>query len=60
MQARAYESPEVPIRFVVVERDALGTAEAGQDLHDVVLLPGRELVFTVMRTIVGTHAGAEV
>ena len=28
------ESPEVPIRFVVVECDALGTAEVGQDLHD--------------------------
>ena len=51
---------EVPARFVVVEFDALGTAEVGEDLHDVVLLLGRELVFAVMDTIVRTHACAKI
>jgi hypothetical protein len=32
----------------------------GKDLHDVILLLGRELVFAVMYTIVGSHAFAEV
>ena len=53
-------SSEVPARFVMVEFDALGTAEVGKDLHDVVLLLGRELVFAVMVTIVRAHAGAKV
>ena len=43
-------SSEIPVRFVVVELDAIGTAEVGQDLHDVILLLGRELVFAVMVT----------
>ena len=51
---------EIPVRFVVVELDAVGAAEMGQDLHDVILLFGREFVFTVMVTIVGTHASAKV
>lgn len=51
---------EIPVCFVVVELDAIGAAEVGHDLHDVVLLLGRELVFTVMVTIVRTHAGAKV
>ena len=51
---------EIPVRFVVVEFDAIGTAEVGEDLHDVILLLGRELVFAVMVTIVRTHAGAKV
>ena len=51
---------EIPICFVVVELDAVGTAEFGQDLHDVVLLLGRELVFAVMVTVVRTHACAKV
>ena len=37
-------SSEVPVRFVVVELDAIGSAELSQDLHDVILLFGRELV----------------
>ena len=49
---------EIPVRFVVVELDAIGTAEMGQDLHDVFLLLGREFVFAMMVTIVGTHACA--
>ena len=44
----------------MVEFDALCSAEVGQDLHDVILLLGRELVFAVMVTIVRTHAGAKV
>lgn len=53
-------SSEIPGCFVVVEVDAIGTAEVGQDLHDVILLLGRELVFAVMNTIVGAHAGTKV
>ena len=53
-------SSEVPVCFVVVEMDAIGTAEVGEDLHDVILLLGREFVFAVMVTIVRTHAGAKV
>ena len=44
----------------MVELDALGTTELGKDLHDVILLLGREHVFTVMYTIVRTHACAKV
>ncbi len=51
-------SSEVPARFVMVEFDAIGTAEVGEDLHDVILLLGRELVFAVMDMVVGTHACA--
>ena len=51
---------EIPVRFVVVEMDPFGTAEFGQDLHDVILLLGSNLVFAVMDTIVGTHACAKV
>ena len=51
---------KVPVRFVVVEADTIGTAEAGEDLHDVVLLLGREHVLAMMNTIVGTHACAKV
>jgi hypothetical protein len=53
-------SSEIPACFVVVELDAIGAAEVGQDLHDVSLLLGRELVFAVMITIVRAHACAEV
>ena len=53
-------SSEVPVCFVVVEMDAVGAAEVGEDLHDVVLLLGRELVFAVMVTIVRTHACAKI
>ena len=51
---------KIPIRFVVVKLDALDAAEAGEYLHNVILLIGRELVFAVMVTIVGTHACAKV
>ena len=51
---------KIPLHFVVIELDAVGTAEAGEDLKDVVLLFGAELVFTMMKTIVGAHAFAKV
>ena len=51
---------EIPVCFVVVEMDAIGTAEVGHDFHDVILLLGRKFVFAVMVTIVRTHAGAKV
>jgi len=55
-----YLSFEVPVRFVVVELDAFGAAKAGLDLHDVILLLGRELIFAMMDMVVGTHACAIV
>ena len=51
---------KVPVRFVMVELDTLGTDEVGEDLHDVILLLGREFVFSMMITVVGTHACAKV
>ena len=51
---------EIPVRFVVVELDTLGTAKFGEDLHDVILLLGGNLVFTMMDTVVGPHACAKV
>ena len=51
---------EIPVRFVVVEMDALSSAKVGQDLHDVILLLGRKFVFAVMVTIVRTHACAKI
>ena len=58
--ANMYLSFEVPVRFVVVELDAFGAAKAGLDLHDVILLLGRELIFAMMDMVVGTHACAIV
>ena len=49
---------EIPVRFIMVKFNTLGAAEMGQDLHDVFLLLGREFVFAMMVTIVGTHACA--
>ena len=51
---------EIPVRFIVVELNALGAAEAGEDLHDVILLLGGDFVFTMMGTVVWTHACAKV
>ncbi len=51
---------EIPVRFIVVELNALGTAKFGEDLHDVILLLGGNLVFTMMGTVVGPHACAKV
>ena len=45
--------PKVPILDVVVETDAVGAAELGQDFHDFVLLLWREHVFAVMDSVVG-------
>jgi hypothetical protein len=46
--------PEVPILDVVVETDAVGAAELGQDLHNLFLLFWVDLVFAVMGSVVGT------
>ena len=51
--------PEVPGLDVVVETDAVGAAELGDDLHDCVLLLRREQVLAMMIAIVGTTAVAE-
>lgn len=51
---------EIPVRFIVVELNALGTAKFGEDLHDVFLLLGGDFVFTMMGTVVWTHACAKV
>ena len=53
-------SSEIPACFVVVEFDAICTAEVGEDLHDVILLLGCEHVFTMMETIIRAHAFAKV
>ena len=44
----------------MVELDTLGTAKFGEDLHDVFLLLGGDFVFTMMGTVVWTHACAKV
>ena len=53
-------SVEVPDRFVVVESEVVGRAVLGQDVHDVLLLAGRELVFTAIVAVVRAAAAAEV
>lgn len=53
-------SVEVPDRFVMVEGEAVGRAVLGQDVHDVLLLAGRELVFTAIVAVVRAAAAAEV
>ena len=60
MDVVCHPKSEIPVCFVVVEFDAIGAAEVGQDLHDVILLFGRKFVFAVMVTIVRTHACAKV
>ena len=51
---------EVPIRDVVVEPDALSTAELGDDLHNLFLLLWRDRVFTVMDSVVRATATTKV
>ena len=53
-------SVEVPDRFVMVEGEAVGRAVLGQDVHDVLLLTGRELVVAVTVAVIGSAASAEV
>ena len=48
--------PEVPSLDVVVETDAIGAAELGQDFQNLVLLFWRDHVFTMMDSVVGTIA----
>ena len=51
---------KVEVGDVVVEGDAFGAAVSGQYVQDVALLAGREHTFTVMDTIVGTLAAAQI
>ena len=44
----------------MVEGDAFGAAVFGQYVQDVALLAGREHALTVMDTIVGTLAAAQI
>ena len=53
-------SVEVPDRFVMVEGEAVGRAVLGQDVHDVLLLTGRELVVAAIVAVIGSAAAAEV
>ena len=51
---------KVEVSDVVVEGDAFGAAVSGQYVQDVALLAGREHALTVMDTIVGTLAAAQI
>jgi len=44
----------------MVEGYAFDAAELGENLHDILLLAGREGVLTVMVTVIGAFAAAEV
>ena len=44
----------------MIEGEVVGGAKLGEDLQNVLLLTGRELVITVMVTVVRTIAVAEV
>lgn len=50
---------EVPVLDVVVEADAVGAAEPGQDLQNLLLLFWGDHVFTVMDPVVGAIAATE-
>ena len=51
---------KIIFRHIVVEGQAVGRTELGNNLHDVLLLTGRELVLTMMVAIVRAVAAAEV
>ena len=53
-------STKVEVSDVVVEGDAFGAAVSGQYVQDVALLAGGEHALTVMDTIVGTLAAAQI
>ena len=50
---------EIPGFDVVVETDAVGAAELGDDLHDFLLLLWREQVLAMMVTVVRAIATTE-
>ena len=52
-------SAEVPACHVVVEMDALGAAELGDDLHDLILLLWRKQVFTMMIAVIRATAATK-
>ena len=51
---------EVPILNVVVEMDALSTTVLGQDVHDVLLLTGREQLLAMIVTVICPTATTKV
>ena len=51
--------PEVPGLDVVVETDAIGAAELGDDLHDLILLLWRKQVFTMMIAVIRATAATK-
>ena len=51
--------PEVPSLDVVVEMDAIGAAELGQDFQNLVLLFWCDHVFTMMYSVVRSIATTE-
>ena len=51
---------KVEVSDVMVEGDAFGAAELGHYVQNVALLAGREHALTVMDTIVGTLAAAQI
>ena len=51
---------KVPFFNVVVEFDALCTAEFGNDLHDILLLLRRNLVFAIINPVVRATTATEV
>ena len=53
-------SAEVEFCDIVVERQPFRAAKLGKDCHDVLLLPGRELVLAMVVAIVRAVAAAEV
>lgn len=51
---------KIEVRLVVLEGEVVGGAELRQDLQDILLLTGRELVLAVMVAVVRAVAIAEV
>ena len=58
--AKNFLAGEVIVHFVVVEGQTFGAAELGEDLHDILLLTGREGMLAVMVTVIGAFAAAEI
>ena len=56
---RFYPLGEVPIRNVMVKLDALGAAKPGENLHDLLLLFGRERVLAVVNAIIWAVSPSE-
>ena len=50
---------KIKVRLVLIEGEVVGGSVIGEDLQDVLLLTGRELVLTVMVTVVRAVAVAD-